>query len=616
MKDLFLAIFNIFQYTGKIFTTVRNMLFNILLLAVLIAILSSLIPGENVHIPPNSILRLDISGNIVEERKIISMVEKFLGGSVDPENPDPETVLQDILDVIAVAASDDRIAVLLLNLKHMDNAGLNQLQTIGQALLNFKSSGKTIVAAEDYYSQSQYYLAAYADKIIVNPMGGVDIHGFGVYRLYFREALEKLAVTYNIFKVGTYKSALEPFTRDNMSPEDRQQNQKWLAALWQVYTDDIRTQRDIPQETIENYTVNTAAALAATKGNTAQLALKSGLVDQIWTRPQITAYLTSLTKTTEEKLHTVSSIDYYETIQPSFGPDVSENDKIGLIIAEGNILPGKQPPGIIGGDSLAALIRKARENKEVKAVVLRINSGGGSAFASEIIRQELLELKKKGKPVVVSMGTVAASGGYWIAADADEIWASESTITGSIGIFGAIPTFEKTLASVGIYNDGTGTTPLASGLDITQPLPDQLKGVIQQAIASNYDQFLQIVADGRKMAKKRVGELAEGRVYDGKTAQAFGLVDKLGSLDDAIEAAAGLAGVKDYDTEYITPPESMKDQLLQVIAAKMPSMASNRDIHLPVFDRLKKTLTSRLESYLLLDDPQGIYAHCLINLTL
>ncbi|EKD34718.1 MAG: hypothetical protein ACD_75C02220G0001 [uncultured bacterium] len=249
-------------------------------------------------------------------------------------------------------------------------------------------------------------------------------------------------------------------------------------------------------------------------------------------------------------------------------------------------------------------------------MVLRINSGGGSAFASEIIRQELLELKKKGKPVVVSMGTVAASGGYWIAADADEIWASESTITGSIGIFGAIPTFEKTLASVGIYNDGTGTTPLASGLDLTQPLPDQLKGVIQQAIASNYDQFLQIVADGRNIAKKRVGELAEGRVYDGKTAQAFGLVDKLGSLADAIEAAAGLAGVKDYDTEYITPPESMKDQFLQLIAAKLPSMASNRGIHHPVIDRLKKTLTSRLESYLLLDDPQGIYAHCLINLTL
>lgn len=615
MKDLFLAIINIFRYTGKIFTTVRNMIFNILLIAILIAVISTLIPGDRLQIPENTILRLDISGNIVEERKILSMFERLFASSVDPENPDPETVLQDIIDVIDNAAADDRIAVLLLNLKHMEKAGLNQLQTIGQALDDFKASGKTIVAAEDYYSQSQYYLAAYADKIIVNPMGGVDIHGFGVYRLYFREALEKLAVTYNIFKVGTYKSALEPFTRDDMSPEDRQQNQTWLSALWQVYVDDIQLQRNISREMIDNYTNHTTAGLESTNGNTAQLALKTGLVDQIWTRPQITAYLTTLTKTTEQKLHTLSSSDYYKTIQPSFIQDPSVNEKIGLIVAEGNILPGKQPPGIIGGDSLAALIRKARENKQVKAVVLRINSGGGSAFASEIIRQELLELKKKGKPLIVSMGAVAASGGYWIAADANEIWASAATITGSIGIFGAIPTFEKTLASVGIYNDGTGTTPLASGLDLTQPLPDQLKGVIQQAIANNYDQFLQIVADGRKMDKKRVGELAEGRVYDGKTAQAFGLIDKLGTLDDAIEAAARLAGIDEYGTEYITPPESVRDQFLQFFAAKLPAVSANRDHH-PVLARLKKTLASRLESYLLLDDPKGIYAHCLINLTI
>lgn len=616
MKDLLLAIFNIFKYTGRIFTTIRNMIFNILLLAILIALLITLIPGDRIQIPENTILRLDISGNIVEERKILSIFENLLGSSVDPESPDPETVLQDILDIIDNAAGDDRIAVLRLNLKYMEKAGLNQLQAIGQALDNFKASGKTIVAAEDYYSQSQYYLAAHADTIIVNPMGGVDIHGFGVYRLYFREALEKLSVNYNIFKVGTYKSALEPFTRDNMSPEDRQQNQTWLSALWQVYLDNIQSQRNISREAIDDYTNNTTAALASTKGNTAELALKTGLVDQIWARPQIAAYLATLTKTTEEKAHTVSSMDYYKTIQPSFSPDPSIDEKIGLIVAEGNILPGKQPPGVIGGDSLAAHIRKARENTQVKAVVLRISSGGGSAFASEIIRQELLELKKQGKPLVVSMGAVAASGGYWIAANADEIWASETTITGSIGIFGAIPTFEKTLASVGIYNDGTGTTPLASGIDLTQPLPDQLKGVIQLAIDNNYDQFLQIVADGRKMDKKRVGELAEGRVYDGKTAQAFGLIDKLGTLNDAIEAAADLAGIEEYGTEYITPPASVRDQFLQFFSAQLTSMSTGGILSPPLLTRLKKSLASSLDNYLLLDDPKGIYAHCLINLTI
>lgn len=616
MKDLFLAICNIFKYTGKIFAALRNLLFNMLLLLILVSIAIALIPGEGRFIPPNSVLRLDISGNIVEERRIISALEKLFGDSVDPDAPEPETALQDILDVIDTAATDDRIAVLLLNLKHLDNAGLNQLQAIGQALDTFKATGKPVVAAEDYYSQAQYYLASHADKIIVNPMGGVDIHGLGVYRLYFREALDKLSVNYNIFKVGTYKSALEPFTRDNMSPEDREQNQQWLSALWQVYTDDILAERGLSQEILENYTDNITAALAETGGNTAQLAQKTGLVDHIWTRPQITSYLTSLTKTTEEKLHTISSLDYYDIVQPSFGQTASENGKIGLIVAEGTILPGKQPPGFIGGDSLAELMKKAKEDDKIKALVLRINSGGGSAFAAEVIRQEILELKKKGKPVVVSMGTVAASGGYWIAADANQIWASDTTITGSIGIFGAIPTFEKTLASLGIYSDGTGTTPLSSGLDLTQPLPEQLKGAIQQAIAYNYDQFLDIVAAGRKMAKARVGELAEGKVYDGKSAQALGLVDKLGNLDEAIEAAADLAGIKEYETEYISPPESMKEQLLQFFAAAMPSLPSDKAANFPIVSRLKKLLESRLESYLLLDDPQGIYAHCPIRLTL
>ncbi len=608
MKDLFLAIINIFKYTGKVFAIFRNLLFNLLLLAILAGIAIALIPAKK-FVPPNSVLRLDISGKIVEERRIVGIMEKLLSDSNDPDAPEPETALQDILDVIAAAAEDDRIAVLLLNLKHLDNAGLNQLQAIGQALLDFRKSGKQVVAAEDYYTQAQYYLAAHAGKVIVNPMGGVDIHGLGVYRLYFREALEKLSINYHIFKVGAYKSALEPFTRDNMSPEDREQNQRWLSALWQVYTENVITQRKLSRETLENYTNNIEAALAETNGNTAELARKTGLVDDIWTRQQTVSYLTSLAKTTEEKMQIISSLDYYGSVQPSFGKTASENGKIGLIIAEGTILPGHQPPGLIGGDSLAKLLKEAKEEDTIKALVLRIDSGGGSAFASEVIRQEILELKKKGKPVVVSMGSLAASGGYWIAADADEIWASEATITGSIGIFGAIPTFEGTLSSLGIYSDGTGTTPLSSGLDLTQPLPEQLKGAIQQAIDYNYDQFLEIVASGRKMEKSRIAELAEGKVYDGETAQTLGLVDKLGSLEEAIEAAARLAGIQEYETEYINQPASLKTQFLQFFTEAMPS-PQTATAKYPTLDRFMELLKSRLGNYLLLDDPQGVYAHC------
>lgn len=616
MKDLIFAILNIFKYVGKIFIFVRNVLFNVVLLTFVVFLFLAIIPKEVSHIPSQSILRLDILGDIVEEKRVYGSVEKLFGDTVDPDAAEPETVLQDILDIIENAATDDRIVALLLNLKHMENAGLNQLQTIGQALADFKKSGKKIIAAEDYYSQSQYYLASYADRIFLNPMGGVDIHGFGVYRLYFREAMEKLAINYNIFKVGTYKSALEPFTRDNMSPEDRQQNEVWLSALWQVYQDDIRQQRNLKKETIKNYTTNISEALKSTEGDTAQLALQIGLVDQLATRSDITSYLAGLTQNAESKPSIVGSADYYDSILPSYGKIDWQGDKIGLIIAEGNILPGKQPPGLIGGDSLAILIKKAREDKQIKALVVRINSGGGSAFASEIIRQELLMLQKIGKPLIVSMGAVAASGGYWIAADADEIWASAATITGSIGIFGAIPTFEKTLSSLGIYSDGTGTTPLAAGLNLSQPLPEPLKDAIQQAISHSYDQFLKIVATGRELDKSRVAELAEGRIYDGKTALAVGLVDKLGSLAEAIDAAADLAGVTDYSTEYIRPAATVKEQVLQFFTGQiepLTTILSKND--LPLLKKFKSILEYKFSEFIFLDDPRGIYAYSPIKLT-
>lgn len=615
MKDLIISVFNIFKYTGKLFTHIRNFFLNLLLIVILIAIGIALIPREVSQISPDTVLRLDISGDIVEEKKLLNSLETLLKESFTSDVQKRETVLQDILDIINEGARDERIVALLLNLKDMANAGMNQLQQIGQALERFKETGKTVVAAEDYYTQSQYFLASYANTISVNPMGGVDIHGFGVYRLYFKDALDKLEINYNIFKVGAYKSALEPFTRNSMSPADQQQNELWLSALWQVYTDEIAKKRNISLDDLFYYTNNIAKALNSTNGNPAQLALETGLVDQIATRQEASSYLSSLTPKSSGSPSILSSTDYFESITPSFTEGTSQEAKVGLIIAEGTILPGKQPPGMIGGDSLAKLIKKARESDEVKALVLRINSPGGSAFASEVIRQELLELKKSNKPIVVSMGTVAASGGYWIAADADEIWASPATITGSIGIFGAIPTFEKTLASLGVYRDGIGTTPLAAGLDIAQPLPEQLKSAIQQTIVYNYDQFLQIVANGRNIEKSRVAELAEGRVYDGQTAKSLGLVDKLGSLEDAIGAAAELANLKIFTTEYIQPPVSVRDHFLQFFTTNLAFLGNTSSNSNPVVLRLKNILMNRLNEIMLLYDPRGVYAQCPVNLS-
>ncbi len=293
MKDLFFSIVNIFKYAGKIFNFARNSLLNLILLSLIFLLIFSFIPEEDLVIHENTILKLKISGNIVEEKKTISAFENLLDMSTGTDN-EPETLLQDILDTINSAAADKNISVLLLDLKHLKYAGLNQLVVIGKAIGQFRSANKKVIAAEDYFTQTQYYLASYADNIIINPMGVVDLHGFGVYRLYFQKALEKLQINYNIFKVGTYKSALEPFIRNDMSPEDRLQNEVWLSALWKVFTDDINKQRNLDKDVIKKYTSDIAAQLQSTGGNSAELALKLGLVDQVLNRQQLAGYLKSV----------------------------------------------------------------------------------------------------------------------------------------------------------------------------------------------------------------------------------------------------------------------------------------------------------------------------------
>lgn len=614
MKDLISAIVNIFKYAGKFFTIIRNTFLNVIFLFFVGVVVFSFFSSSRRPEPTtnkSSVLRLDLYGDIVEERKILSSIEQILEDPLLGQSRQQETLLQDILDVIDKSSSDENIEVILLNLKQMGKAGLNQLETIGGALDRFKKSGKQVIAAEDYYTQAQYFLASYANTIILNPMGGVDLHGLGVYRLYFKDAIDSLKINYNIFKVGTYKSALEPFTRTDMSDQDQKQNEIWLSKLWQNFSIIVSGNRNISTFQLRKYTNNIAHELEKTKGNTAQLALDIGLVDQIMTRSQVKNHLKSISHTTGNSLPVSSTKSYLGNIVPSYTPDATSLQNIGIIVAEGSILPGKQPTGFIGGDSLALLIEKARTDSTVKALVLRINSGGGSAFASEVIRQSLLEFKKSNKPLVVSMGSVAASGGYWIAADADKIWAEKTTITGSIGIFGAIPTFEKSLESLGIYSDGIGTTPLAAGLNVTRPLSDPIKDSIQQTIEYNYGQFLGIVATGRDMDLARVAGLAEGRVYDGVTAKEIGLVDNLGSLDDAIQSTAQLAGLTDYNARYIRPPSTVKDQLLQYFTSGLKPFASKMDPQWLTL--LKKTFSSQIDQFMILDDPAGVYAVCEVS---
>ena len=615
MKDLFLSLFGIFRFTGRLLTAIRNTVFNLLLLVIIVIAVVSLFVDRSPKLPDNSILVLSLAGDIVEEKKPISTFARLFEEIDDEQRKDQEILLQDIVHLIDRAAADKRITAILLDMKDMGAAGLDQLQVIGSALKRFRKTGRQIIAAEDLYTQKQYYLASYADLVAINPMGGVDLHGFGAYSLYFREALEKLKVNFHVFRVGTYKSAVEPIIRDSMSPEARQQNSLWLTSLWDSYVTDIISEREIGRPNIDAYTNNIASLLAQTGGDTARLALNMGLVDKIWTRSQVQAHLASIAGTSSERDYTwISSADFLEMIGPAAADAGSSPNKIGILIAQGNILPGKQPTGVIGGDTLAALIREARKEDSVKAVVLRINSGGGSAFASEIIRQELLELKESGKPLVVSMGTVAASGGYWIAADADEIWAAPTTITGSIGIFGAIPTFENSLAGIGVRSDGVGTTPLAAGLDLTQPLNPQLKQSIQLSVDHGYRQFLGIVEQGRKIDRQQLDSIAEGRVFDGRTAQKIGLVDRLGDLEQAIAAAAKLAKVAgDYDPVYIQRSHSFVEQVMEKVAAEQAALTRLSAATHPQLADFRRLLDSAVRQLPLFSDPRGVYAQCFVT---
>ncbi|MCX5870314.1 MAG: signal peptide peptidase SppA [Deltaproteobacteria bacterium] len=614
MKNIFAALATLFRWIGKFLSTTRNILGNLLFLLVMVIIFTAFFFEKKPPIIHNAALILSLSGNIVEEKHIANPISELLSGLSQTKQTPAETLLQDVLDAINHAATDSQIKCILLNLHDLGTVGLDQMQTIGEALNQFKKSGKKVIAAEDYYQQKAYYLASFASEIYLNPMGGVDLHGFGSYHLFFREALEKLRVNYHVFRVGTYKSAVEPILRDSMSEEVKGQMQGLLTSLWSIFTADITRQRSLPADAIDQYANNIPAKLAASEGSTARLALNSKLVDGLKSREEIRDYLTKQTAAVPDQgFSQVSLNEYLRTITPSYQPPlVASVNTIGIIIAEGMILDGEQPVGSIGGDTLAAVIRKARLNPAIKAVVLRINSGGGSAFASEIIRQEILELKKSNKPLVVSMGSTAASGGYWIAANADEIWASTATITGSIGIFAAIPTFENSLASLGIHSDGIGTTELASGLDVSRPLAPSLEQAVQMTLDHGYQQFLSLIAKGRNMNMEKVETVAEGRVFHGKEAQQLGLVDKIGTLADAIESAAKMAKITEYSASYIEKPQTLLNEILELFKGEITAALLHQTMSQPLARQMIH-LTAPLREILLFNDPAGLYAHSLIQ---
>jgi len=536
---------------------VLNLLFLLILYFVALALIDS---EESLIIQPDTALVLRPQGDIVEE---------YSGTPLDhaleqaTESQRSETRLRDLTAAIRRAAADDRIVRLVIDPAYLGRVGMASLQELDAAISEFKAAGKPVVTVADTLEQHQYYLAALADEIWLNPRGVVWIDGFSAYRNFFRDGLDKLEVEVNLFRAGEYKSAMEPWVRNDMSPEAKENNLFWIGNLWQQYLEAISGHRGIPLEDLSREISRFADGLDAANGDFARFALNLGLVDKLLSRPEANLALASAVAPADgvEGFRQIDHDHYLELT----GPEKSSGKAgtIAIIVAEGEIVRGMQPQGVVGAVTLSERLRALAEDRDVKAVVLRINSPGGDAFAAEKIRHEIQALKEMGKTVVVSMGDVAASGGYWIAMGVDEVWASSSSITGSIGVYGILPTFSRPLEKLGIHTDGVGTTPLAGKLRLDRPLDPDLKRIFQHAVDRTYEDFIALVAEARKMTAEEVASVAEGQVWSGSQAKERGLIDQTGTLQEAIGATARIAGLgSDYEVVYDEPEVSPLEAFL------------------------------------------------------
>jgi protease-4 len=520
-----------------------------------------------------------------------------------------------VTDAIAAAKSDERIKLIVLDLGSLESSGLSKLQEIGAALRDFRSAGKRVVVAADSLDQTQYYLAAQAGEVYLDPMGLVYLDGFSYYRMFLKDAIDKLGVDVNVFRAGTYKSFTDQFSRSDMAPSEREESSVWLESLWNAYQQDVTRARSLPAGALNEFVAEEPAALAAVNGDAAKLALQRGLVTALKSRRQMADELKVLVGE-DEDTHSFNSIamnQYLASVRSRHVLRSKSDSKVGIVVASGEILDGHQPPGTIGGDSTADLLRQARYDNAVKAVVLRVDSPGGSMFASEQILREVQTLRKAGKPVVVSMSTYAASGGYYISAAANQIFASPTTLTGSIGVFSVVPTFQHTLEKFGVKVDGIGTTPLAGDMRQDRTLTPARRRILQTSVDHAYAEFLRRVGDGRKKPVEDVDKIAQGRVWAGVDAQRIGLVDHLGGLKDATDAAAKLAELgSDYNVDYIEPELSLREELLMQLRSEMLRMGQIAGIIAPRSDmeRVLDPVLEQARAIARLNDPRGLYAYC------
>jgi len=542
----------LFFWIWGFFNFIRRLVFGVIALILLLVFLVALRAGGGFNLQERTALVLNPKGNIVEQYSSDPAQRAF--ASVFGQKV-KEVQLRDIIRAIDTAAGDKRIERLVIEPDEIASAGISTLHEIGAAIERFKAAGKDVVAVSNAMSQSQYLIAAHANQILLHPDGDLLLEGLGRYRTYYKDALDWLGVDVHLFRVGEYKSYAEPYIRNDASPESKEADLYWMNGVWGDYLKEIGAARKLDPKDIAAQIDNYSTSIKAANGDLAKLALNNKLVDKLATRDEAEAML--IGKGVKEE-NSYRKIDFqeYATLVQRENP-IDTRPQVGVVVAQGEILDGDQAAGTVGGESTAKLVRQARENKNIKAIVLRVDSPGGSAFASELIRREIELTKAAGKPVIVSMGDVAASGGYWISMNGDQIFAEPTTITGSIGIFGLFMNFPKTLAKINVHTDGVGTTSLAGALDPRRALDPKVGEIIQSIIDKGYQSFITKVAAARKKKPEEIDAIARGRVWSGTQAKERGLVDQLGGLREATAAAAQAAKLGDnYQMRYVEKPMS------------------------------------------------------------
>ena len=618
------AILTFLKYCWRGLNFIRDCVMNLVFLLFVLLLgailsLSSYMDGEKVElVGEQGALLLNLDGYLADNRDSQPEWERALQ-ELDNQHVPGKISTFDVVYAIEQAANDERIKGLVLDLNYFEGADIPALEYVGESLKNFKKTEKPVIAFSDNYTQAQYLLASYADEIYLNPRGSVFIQGLAAQNLYFKEMLDKLEVTPHVFRVGTYKSAVEPFLRNDMSPEARRNLQQWLSGMWTNYKDIIAANRKIDQNSVLPDAKTFLKELKALKGDSTAYVEKRKLVTQLASRSELDKKLIELFGSNKDDEPKLLSFNRYLKALPDRMLSEDSEHKIAVVNVEGVIVDGESYQDEVGGNTVSRLLSEANADKDVKAVVLRVNSPGGSAFASEVIRQEVDALQKAGKPVVVSMGSMAASGGYWISSTADYIVADKNTITGSIGIFALFPTFEKTVKKWGISSDGVATSEL-SDLSLLRPLSSELNDVFQMEIEYGYDEFLSVVSKGRKLSKEEVDKIAQGQVWLGQDAYKNKLVDELGNFDTALNKAIELANAKladdqktdDYSVEwFVEEDDSTLNKLMSGLRGSVKSLVKStvdETIGLPKEAAQIKQSLGVLTKF---NDPKGQYLYCL-----